>query len=176
MPQDHIEIYLALRQQQDANEALFWLLLFGVALCAYFGLAGWLMERYWHFIEHQVPGRWHRSLEWRLPIPKGVREWWAECAKRWADEEALEYDRLGFVYDWRYLKCFEARQRIALPVILALSFPVVRLKLLAWCAKFAICCSPIGHRLESDDWAGPESGGMGAHCEHCGWSFHHILY
>ncbi len=37
------------------------------------------------------------------------------------------------------------------------------------------CCIK-GHDLISDDWGGPESGGMGAHCERCGWSWSHVLY
>lgn len=29
---------------------------------------------------------------------------------------------------------------------------------------------------EDESWAGPESGGMGGRCRHCGYSFHHTLY
>lgn len=32
------------------------------------------------------------------------------------------------------------------------------------------------HDLVSEDWAGPDSGGIGAQCKRCGWSFHEVLY
>lgn len=37
-------------------------------------------------------------------------------------------------------------------------------------------CRMRGHDLECDDWGGPESGGMGAHCNRCGWGFRTVLY
>jgi len=47
--------------------------------------------------------------------------------------------------------------------------PVCRIVAPLWCKAF-------GHDYISDDWAGPESGGMGWHCERCGDGEEHILY
>ena len=43
-------------------------------------------------------------------------------------------------------------------------------------AKNALVCEYVGHDLADDSYGGPDSGCMAAHCERCGWSFHHTLY
>ena len=39
-------------------------------------------------------------------------------------------------------------------------------------------CPECGADVINDDWAGPESGGMGAHCTNpeCGWGFNTAMY
>jgi hypothetical protein len=48
-----------------------------------------------------------------------------------------------------------------------------------WVVRMHLCaleCVFLGHKIVCDDWAGPDSGGMGAHCERCPWGFEHTLY
>ena len=37
-------------------------------------------------------------------------------------------------------------------------------------------CLTLGHDLEGDGWAGPDSGGDGCHCKRCGWGWSVTLY
>ena len=37
-------------------------------------------------------------------------------------------------------------------------------------------CMRYGHKYESTDWGGPESGGIGVECKRCGESHEQILY
>lgn len=39
-----------------------------------------------------------------------------------------------------------------------------------------LVCAVKDHDWESDDWGGPESGGMAAHCKRCGFGFRHTMY
>ena len=44
------------------------------------------------------------------------------------------------------------------------------------CGIFGLVCKARGHDLESDDFAGPDFGYMGAHCKRCGQSWGSYLY
>lgn len=50
----------------------------------------------------------------------------------------------------------------------------------AWgCVCFwarSLWCDLVGHLYQSDDWAGPNSGGIGWHCDRCGDSHREVLY
>ena len=51
----------------------------------------------------------------------------------------------------------------------------IRYRLSLWFGKI-VCKLKGQHKLESDDWATPDSGYMGVHCERCGWSSGSYLY
>lgn len=39
-----------------------------------------------------------------------------------------------------------------------------------------LICKLIDHKWVDDSYGNPDSGCMAAHCERCGWGFHHQLY
>lgn len=49
-----------------------------------------------------------------------------------------------------------------------------------WCAARVaadiVACALLDHVWVSDDYGGPDSGCVGAHCARCGYSFHTTLY
>ena len=85
--------------------------------------------------------------------------------------------------DWCYGTWVEAQYR---PDSDACRRPINRVRFLyemipVWIKHELIgraMCRWFGHgdHYHSEDWGGPETGGMAGYCDRCGFSFRHILY